>query len=348
MDDPTGVILAWYASSARDLPWRKDPSPYHALLSEFLLDRTTVEAALPYYALFLDSYPTLHALALAEEDEVLKKWEGLGFYARARHLLACARSIDERGDYPPDYASWRSLPGIGDYMASALSSLLHEDARLSFDGNLLRVLSRAFARDLSGAPAQREVQEAFSSLSKENAGDVNQALMDIGATLCRARPACADCPLSRMCLARAQGTIASFPVRRVPRAKKETSFTALIERESAGSWVLVRREASLLKGLYLPRLYAGTRSAEEVRAALHARGEEVLSLEEAGDEDMVFSHLVWHLHVMRVTVKEARLAPDEVRASERDLSSLPLSRVLVHHLGAREKDEPFTFPDNAL
>jgi A/G-specific adenine glycosylase len=250
------ALLAWYDRHRRALPWRaphgQSADPYRVWLSEIMLQQTTVRAVAPYYARFLRRWPDLRALAAAPLDEVLKAWAGLGYYARARNLHACARVAVERhgGKLPANEAELRALPGIGDYTAAAIAAIAFDLPASPVDGNIERVVARLFA---VGAPLPA-VKPALRRLARaltppRRAGDFAQAMMDLGATLCTPkRPACALCPWNQACAAHARGDAESFP-RRVPKRAGALRRGAAFVARRADGYVLVRtRPASGLLG----------------------------------------------------------------------------------------------------
>ncbi len=219
-------LLVWYAKHQRGLPWRRDPrDPYRVWISETLLQQTQVATVIPYYRKFLERFPSVRALARAKLDAVLKVWEGAGYYARARNLHSAAQEIVARcnGKLPSTVAELRTLPGIGRYTAGAIASIAFGRDAAAVDGNVTRVLCRYFGikKDVGKAGTRRELWELAERLvPRGHAGEYNQALMDLGATICAPRqPACAQCPLERGCRARRLGMQAQLPVK--ARAKKK-------------------------------------------------------------------------------------------------------------------------------
>ena len=231
-------LLTWYDRHARLLPWRARggarPDPYKVWLSEIMLQQTTVKTVAPYYARFVARWPTVAVLAQASLDDVLRVWAGLGYYARARNLHACACAVVARhgGIFPASPEALRALPGIGDYTAAAIASIAFDLPAVPVDGNVERVVARLFAVE-EALPGAKPVikQLAASLLPPRRAGDFSQALMDLGATLCSPkRPACALCPWNDGCLARARGDQETFP-RKAPkhegRLRRGAAFVAL-------------------------------------------------------------------------------------------------------------------------
>ncbi len=247
-------LLAWYDRHRRVLPWRarrgERADPYKVWLSEIMLQQTTVKAVAPYYARFVARWPTVAALSAAKLDDVLRAWAGLGYYARARNLHACARAVVKRygGIFPSEVEALRALPGIGAYTAAAIAAIAFERAAVPVDGNVERVVARLFAIDEqlpAGKPAIKRL--ATSLLPPQRSGDFAQALMDLGATLCSPkRPTCALCPWNEGCAARALGTQETFP-RKAPkregRLRRGAAFVAL----RADGRILLRKRAD--KGL---------------------------------------------------------------------------------------------------
>jgi A/G-specific adenine glycosylase len=250
------ALLRWFVAEARDLPWRRTRDPYRIWLSEIMLQQTRVETVIPYYQRFLKAFPTVRHLAAADQDRVLKLWEGLGYYGRARSLHKAARMIvtDHGGALPRTAEQWRQLPGIGPYTAGAIASIASDLAEPAVDGNVLRVLSRIFAMDdCIDDPATRRRITAIACelLPPKRAGAFNQALMDLGARICLPRrPRCAGCPAARWCDARRHGRQDELPVRRPRKAiPHHTIVVAAIRRR--GRYLIGKRPATgLLGGLW--------------------------------------------------------------------------------------------------
>lgn len=239
-------LLDWYARSARKLPWRMRSDPYAIWVSEVMLQQTRVEVVIPYFEAFMRRFPDVGALAAARLEAVLKAWEGLGYYARARNLHRAARVIVEKhgGRFPTDMDGLSRLPGIGNYTAAALSAIAFGEDQLALDGNLRRVLTRLYdlhldPRSPSGERSLRELGESL--LPPGRAAEFNQALMDLGALICTPRsPDCINCPIQRFCLAYRRGTQQELPVR-VPRTALTTRH-AVAGIWSRGDQVLIRQQ----------------------------------------------------------------------------------------------------------
>ena len=247
-------LLAWYDRHRRKLPWRAPAGqytdPYHVWLSEIMLQQTTVKAVAPYYARFLARWPYIGALAAAPLDDVLKTWAGLGYYARARNLHACACVVVERhgGKIPKSEAALRDLPGIGPYTAAAIAAIAYDVPATPVDGNIERVIARLYAVDTPLPAAKAEISRLAQALTPpRRAGDFAQAMMDLGATICTPKkPACASCPWHRSCAAHLRGDAETFP-RRAPKREGVLRRGAAFVARRADEFVLVRTRPA--KGL---------------------------------------------------------------------------------------------------
>jgi A/G-specific adenine glycosylase len=248
------ALLAWYDRHRRTLPWRapkgESADPYRVWLSEIMLQQTTVRAVAPYYARFLARWPNVHALAAAPLDDVLKAWAGLGYYARARNLHACARAVAEQhgGRFPANEAALRALPGIGDYTAAAIAAIAFDLPASPVDGNIERVVARLFAVDEPLPAAKPRLRQLARTLTPQRrAGDFAQAAMDLGATICSPKkPACALCPWNKACAAFARGDAETFP-RRTPKREGALRRGAAFVARRADGYLLVRTRPA--KGL---------------------------------------------------------------------------------------------------
>lgn len=251
-------LLAWYDKNKRAFPWRaadgERPDPYRVWLSEIMLQQTTVAAVAPYYRRFLEKWPDVHALARAELDDVLREWQGLGYYARARNLHACARAVSGRlgGRFPESESELRMLPGIGAYTAGAIASIAFGRRAAAVDGNVERVLARLFAVTAPLPAAKTELREhALHLAPASRAGDFVQALMDLGATICTPRtPACLRCPWRKNCAAYEKGIAESLPRRAAKRARPLRHGVAfLLTRSDGAIWLRRRPDKGLLGGM---------------------------------------------------------------------------------------------------
>jgi A/G-specific adenine glycosylase len=343
-------LLTWYDRHARLLPWRAKPrhrpDAYRVWLSEIMLQQTTVKAVAPYYARFLSQWPTIEALAAADLEDVLRAWAGLGYYARARNLHGCAKTVVERhnASFPEDIETLRTLPGVGDYTAAAIAAIAFDHPVVPVDGNIERVIARLFAveEDLPGAkPAIKRF--ATSLLPANRPGDFAQAMMDLGATICSPkRPACALCPWNGACRANARGDQETFP-RKVPKRegklRRGAAFVAL--RDDASVLLRRRPEKGLLGGMSEVPGSEWTHDFDIDRAAgsapriARARWRRV-----PGVVRHVFTHFPLELAVFVARVPRATKAPQNarwVRLADASGEALPnvMRKVLAHALDAR-------------
>jgi len=238
-------LLAWFSRFQRDLPWRRTRDPYRIWLSEIMLQQTRVAAVIPYYERFLERFPTVEALAAAEEEEVLRLWSGLGYYSRARNLQKAAQEIVAKhtGVFPSEYEQALALPGIGAYTAAAVLSIAYEKKLAVLDGNVARVLARlgALRGDLRANGTWGELQKTADRLLDEKSpGDWNQAMMELGATLCTPRaPQCLLCPVGEFCEARKKGQTDIIPEKRAKRDTVEVTLAALVLLDRKGNTLLL-------------------------------------------------------------------------------------------------------------
>jgi A/G-specific adenine glycosylase len=264
-------LLRWYAVARRDLPWRRTQDPYRVWVSEVLLQQTRAEVVVSYYRDFLRAFPTVHKLASAREQDVLRVWAGLGYYARARNLHRAAKEVVRRGAFPATAAEWRRLPGVGRYTAAAVASIAFGEDALALDGNGVRVGLRLLGlrAPACDSRARGAVEAALRAvLPRGRAGDFNQALMDLGATVCVPRsPRCEACPVQRFCRAHGQGLAASIPTPR-PRSKPHRSFVAALVRDPSGRVLLLRQPPRGLWGSLWTLPYVEARSWREARVQL--------------------------------------------------------------------------------
>ena len=254
----TQALLAWYDRHRRDLPWRAKPGqtadPYGVWLSEIMLQQTVVKTVIPYFLAFLKRWPTVRDLAAAELDDVLRAWAGLGYYARARNLHACARAVAALpgGSFPSTEAALLRLPGIGPYTAAAIAAIAFDRATMPVDGNIERVVARLFAVEDPMPRAKRRIAELSRSLTpKRRAGDFAQGMMDLGATVCTpAKPRCILCPLAEPCRARARGIAEDLPAR-TPKPERPIRHGIVYFATRADGSVLLRKrpERGLLGGM---------------------------------------------------------------------------------------------------
>jgi len=250
------TLLGWYDTHARRLPWRRLPGearqePYRVWLSEVMLQQTTVAAVGPYYARFLERWPTVQTLAAADDADVMAAWAGLGYYARARNLLACAREVARLGDFPQTEAGLRALPGLGDYTAAAVAAIAFGERAVVVDANVERVVARLFAIAAPLPGARPAIRAATATITPDvRAGDFAQAMMDLGATVCTVKaPRCLLCPLRTECKALALGEPERLPVKAAKKAKAVRQGCAFWIERDGHVWLVQREGKGMLGGM---------------------------------------------------------------------------------------------------
>ncbi|KIL42219.1 adenine glycosylase [Gordoniibacillus kamchatkensis] len=348
-------LLAWYRRGKRDLPWRRSRDPYHIWVSEVMLQQTRVETVIPYYHRFLERFPTIDALAAAPEEEVLKLWEGLGYYSRARNLQSAVREVKERygGVVPDTKEDIATLKGVGPYTSGAILSIAYNKPEPAVDGNVMRVLARFFLieEDIM-KPGTRTVMEklARSLIPDGEAGDFNQALMEFGALVCSPRsPQCLTCPVMERCAARHEGREDDLPVKKKAKPPRpERRLAAFIEGsgEHAGK-VLIRQrpqEGLLARMWELPHILveqgAGTTDDEAMRLLqgrlLQDETLDVLPQEPFMHAEHTFSHIHWDMQVYR-----CRLASADGKTG----GALPELTPFHYRWMGHEEMEQYAFPN---
>ncbi len=305
-------LLQWFAEHKRDLEWRKDRIPYHVWLSEIMLQQTRVEAVKPYYARFLNALPDIKALSECEHDTLMKLWEGLGYYSRARNLQKAAQQIMQEygGEFPRTYEEIHRLAGIGDYTAGAVASICYDLPEPAVDGNVLRVYTRLLCdRRCTDEPAVRrgiraQLRSVYEKTPAHQRGNLTQALMELGATVCvpNGMPHCDVCPLRTECAALQTDTVSEYPVRKMKKPRRTEEYTVYILQCGERIAVRKRPKSGLLAGLWeLPHL-DGKRDAQ---AALHdaalwqGGAAEIVSLRHCIH---IFTHIEWHMTAVHLLV----------------------------------------------
>ncbi len=297
------LLVDWCRAVRRPLPWRLEPTPYHVWVSEIMLQQTRIEAVIPYYARFLEALPTVGALANVEEDALLKLWEGLGYYSRARNLQKAARLVmaEYGGELPREIAALRKLPGIGEYTAGAIASIAYGEPEPAVDGNVLRVMTRLLARsDDVTLPKTRASAAALLRAhypGGEAAGLLTEGIMELGETVClpNTAPKCGVCPLKALCRACLRGETERYPVRSPKRERRLEERTVLLLRCGERYAVRKREGTGLLAGLWEFPNGPGALDEAGAREAVQALGGEALSVEPCGEAKHVFTHVEWHM-----------------------------------------------------
>lgn len=298
----TAALLDWYRVHARDLPWRHTCDPYLIWVSEIMLQQTRVAAVLGYYARFLDAFPTVAALADAPEEKLLSLWQGLGYYSRARNLRRAANIIKERGAFPDTYEELLSLPGIGAYTAGAIASAAFGRPAPAVDGNVLRVMTRLTDNhgDIQSPAVRREIETYARDLFPESPDDrriFNQALMELGATVCvpNGPPQCGRCPVAAHCLARERGTASGLPVRAPKKARRVEARTVFLLLRDGQTALRKRPDSGLLAGLWEFPNVEGVLTESEIADAVTSWGLTVTQWRGKFNAKHIFTHVEWRM-----------------------------------------------------
>ena len=324
-------VIQWYRENHRDLPWRNTRDPYRIWVSEIMLQQTRVEAVKRYYERFLSELPTVKELAEVPEDRLMKLWEGLGYYNRVRNMQKAARQVMEeyQGEFPHTYDTIRSLTGIGNYTAGAVSSFAFGIPKPAVDGNVLRVLSRILAseEDIMKACVRSWMERAVEEvIPEQNASDFNQGLIELGALVCvpNGDPRCRECPAAGLCLAREKGIQTRLPVKAKAKARRIEKRTVLIFRDARGVAIRKRPSRGLLAGLYeLPNVegHLTGRQAADYGKSIGLMPVRVRKLEEAKH---IFSHVEWHMigYEMLVDELEKSCGAEMIFAKKEELETV--------------------------
>ena len=344
-------LLQWFLNHARVLPWREEPTPYRVWVSEIMLQQTRVEAVKPYFERFTTALPDADALSACPEDELLKLWEGLGYYNRVRNMQKAAVEVVENygGQLPADYEKLLKLKGIGHYTAGAIASIAYGIPVPAVDGNVLRVLTRVSADDtdimkqsfrnqmetllekLMHGSSDRNEKNVFSWMEDTDdlrmqvyhqnlAGAFNQALMELGATVCvpNGAPLCEECPWKDLCEAKKQGLIGQIPVKSKAKPRKIEEKTVLILRDDDKVAIRKRPQKGLLAGLYeLPNV-EGSMGQEEVVSLVKQMGYAPIRIQPLGEAKHIFSHIEWHMTGYVIRVEEPEMRQQVQSGSQKD------------------------------
>ncbi len=305
-EELAGALLPWYDENARDLPWRRGVTPYRVWVSEIMLQQTRIEAAKGYFERFMAALPDIPSLAAAPEETVLKLWEGLGYYSRARNLRKAAIAVMEKhgGALPADVKALRSLPGIGDYTAGAIASIAFGLPEPAVDGNVLRICARltACGDSIGDERVKARFREALRAIyPRERCGDFTSAVMELGETVCTpGTPDCAACPLADLCAANTAGKQTDFPVMPEKKPRRIQPKTVLLLKHEGRTALRKRPDRGLLAGLWEFPNADGTLTEAQALALARAWGCEPISAAPCGEAVHIFTHIEWHLSGWRI------------------------------------------------
>ena len=351
-------LVEWYRKQKRDLPWREDINAYKVWVSEIMLQQTRVEAVKPYYARFLNAFPTIRDLAEAEEDLLLKMWEGLGYYNRVRNMQKAAQQVmvDYHGEFPSTYEEIRSLTGIGNYTAGAISSFAFGIPKPAVDGNVLRVISRLTAsyKDIMKASVRERVEEELEELiPADGASDFNQGLIELGAIVCmpNGAPKCSECPLAHLCKAHERGIELELPVKRKAKERRIEKKTVFIFQDGDHVAIKKRPAKGLLAGLYeLPNVEGHLTEDEAIQYSKQI-GLSPLRIHKLEEGKHIFSHVEWQMIGYRIRVDELEksctekmlfIHPEEIQAEY----PIPAAfETYVRYVEIKLGQEKFTIPE---
>ena len=345
---PTGigeVLLDWYDYNARILPWRSEPTPYHVWISEIMLQQTRVEAVKKYYDRWMEVLPDVKALSEVPDEELMKLWEGLGYYNRARNLKVAALQVMQEfdGKIPADYSKLLSLKGVGEYTAGAIASIAFGIPEPAVDGNALRIFSRILAEDgeINKASVKKKIsQEVRRVLPKERPGDFNQALMELGAVVCVPNgPArCMECPVAALCKAYHHGTVDEFPVKAPKKKRTIENRTVLVIQDGERTAIHKRPQEGLLAGLYERPNVEGHLSMDEALQKVKEMNLEPLHIETLPEAKHIFSHIEWRMIGYRIRVssleerKESSFIFTEKKQSEKQYAIPSAFRAYIKYM----------------
>lgn len=311
----------WFLKNRRILPWRRDKNPYHVWISEVMLQQTRIEAVISYYERFMEALPDVFSLAMVSEDKLLKLWEGLGYYNRARNLKKAAIKIVEEygGIFPTTYSEIIQLPGIGEYTASAISSICFGENQVTVDGNVMRVFTRFYndSSNISKDSTKKKIHDTLLSMISGDAGNFNEGLMELGEVICipNGMPKCDVCPLKEGCLSYQNSNYYLFPVKDEKKVKEEVDMTVIIPIWQGKTLVRKRKSPGLLHNLYEFPNMVGNKSVEEVREWSLEFGI-VENIKKSIYYTHVFTHKKWKMQAYFVTFESVNCQDMFYRISE--------------------------------
>ena len=348
MKECVPLLTEWVRENKRDLPWRRHMNAYRVWISEIMLQQTRVEAVKPYYERFLQELPDVKALSEVPEDRLLKLWEGLGYYNRARNLKTAACQIMEEygGHFPESYEEIRSLKGIGNYTAGAVSSFVYNIPKPAVDGNVLRVVIRILADgdDIAKAGTKTKIEALVEEVIPEDeAGDFNQSLIELGAIVCvpNGEPKCAECPVNGLCLAHEMGREAEFPVKTKAKSRRIEKRTVLIFRDRGKTAVRKRPDTGLLAGLYeFPNVEGHLKQAEVIEYAKRL-GLMPVRVKRLGSAKHIFSHVEWHMTGYEILVDELE---HHMETAETEETAAGKEKGAIIFAGITELKEQYPMP----
>jgi A/G-specific adenine glycosylase len=342
--DFSEIILSWYLKNKRDLPWRKTRDPYKIWLSEVILQQTRVQQGLPYYFSFINKYPDVKKLASAPEDDILKLWQGLGYYSRARNLHAAAKMVvsEFKGQFPASYKELKKLKGVGDYTAAAISSICYDEVQAVVDGNVYRVLSRIYGIDspIDSNEGKKIFNELANELiSKKHPADFNQSIMEFGAIQCVPKnPDCEKCPFVLHCVARKKEMISILPVKSKKTKVTDRYFNYLVLHHKGNIYLKQRNENDIWKGLFDFPLIETDKPVNE-KKLMQTKEWKVLfddlkfEIRNYSDEvKHILSHQRLHVRFVEIELKEKLKGKSWLYIKENELKKFAVPVVIANYI----------------
>lgn len=312
MKEYSKVIVSWYQKNKRNLPWREDKEPYHVWISEIMLQQTRIEAVIGYYHRFMKELPNISSLASVDEEKLLKLWEGLGYYNRAKNLKKAANEImiNFHGKFPTTYVDIIKLPGIGEYTASAISSICFDEQEVTIDGNVLRVYTRFYndVRNIDDPKIRKQIHKELMNIIPKESGDFNQGLMELGETIClpNGLPKCKICPLAKDCLARKQENYLNIPVKNPKKEKKVEIYTVLLFNYQDELAIYKRTKESLLNKLWSFPMIENNLTIQELKKYLNKEQISYKNISLGPKNIHIFTHKKWQMqsYFIELSTKE--------------------------------------------
>lgn len=327
-------LLKWFDENQRQMPWRETKNPYYIWLSEVMLQQTQVNTVRPYYNTFIERFPTIEALSTTNEEDVLKYWEGLGYYSRVRNFHEAVKEVHNKynGKVPDDPESFQSLKGVGPYTNAAVMSIVHNHPLPAVDGNVLRVWSRLTCNDadIAQPKTKKLFEKELQPFVETKSGDFNQAMMELGATICTPKkPICILCPVQKHCEAFAEGVVSELPVKKKKIKKKTIDYDVLYITNREGQILIRKRDTKLLNGMWEFPMFEQDTSIDAIEDELDA----VITIENEPviQTKHVFTHMTWNMKVYKAYMQKENIKPPYkwMNKNEKDTLSFSTSMTKI-------------------
>ncbi|WP_422404826.1 A/G-specific adenine glycosylase [Mammaliicoccus sp. JADD-157] len=327
-------LLKWFDENQRQMPWRETKNPYYIWLSEVMLQQTQVNTVRPYYNAFIERFPTIEALSTTNEEDVLKYWEGLGYYSRVRNFHEAVKEVHNKynGKVPDDPESFQSLKGVGPYTNAAVMSIVHNHPLPAVDGNVLRVWSRLTCNDadIAQPKTKKLFEKELQPFVETKSGDFNQAMMELGATICTPKkPICILCPVQKHCEAFAEGVVSELPVKKKKIKKKSIDYDVLYITNREGQILIRKRDTKLLNGMWEFPMFEQDTSIDAIEDELDA----VITIENEPviQTKHVFTHMTWNMKVYKAYMQKENIKPPYkwMNKNEKDTLSFSTSMTKI-------------------